>query len=307
MFGFGKQKFIGSRNKDLAYLKGFLIGQPLPSPLGWYAQKLPRGLLKAAVLFMFFVEIPAPFFVFVPGPLSVVFAAATAFLMVGIQAMGSFGYFSLVTIVGCLPLLDNTTPLALELTGLFSPGQPILVNAFVVLHTLCACVAFPFNSWLAKCWHLWAFWYQLPRFVQPLFGFVRFAHPFRWVHPYGVFPPNTGPGVKVTLLVEVTLGRKEWHELEFRFSPSNPRSAAALRRAASPSRRSGDHLRHLRPESHQLDGQHARLVRSVPLWVSCARVGVLSVLLARRRARAAQGQGARGAKAPLRFRCASPP
>ena len=28
MFGFGKQKFMGSTNKDLAYLKGFLIARP---------------------------------------------------------------------------------------------------------------------------------------------------------------------------------------------------------------------------------------------------------------------------------------
>jgi hypothetical protein len=28
MFGFGKQKFLGSRSKDLAYLKGFLVNQP---------------------------------------------------------------------------------------------------------------------------------------------------------------------------------------------------------------------------------------------------------------------------------------
>ena len=67
MFGFGKQKFLGSTNKDLAYLKGFLISQPLPSPLGWYAQKLPVALLKPAVLFMFLAEIPVPFFALFPG------------------------------------------------------------------------------------------------------------------------------------------------------------------------------------------------------------------------------------------------
>ncbi len=225
MLGFGKQKFVGSRSKDLAYLKGFLVGQPLPSKIGWYAQKLPAVLLKPAVLFMFFVEIIAPFFIFVPGPLSIVFAVGTVFLMIGIQAMGSFGYFSLATMVLCLPLLDNTTPLALSITGLFSQGQPILVNGFVALHTLFACVAFMFNSWLANSWHLWAFWYQLPRWIQPLFSFIRFAHPFRWCHAYGVFPPNTGPGVKATLLCEVTWDRKQWHELEFKFSPSNPKSA----------------------------------------------------------------------------------
>jgi hypothetical protein len=220
MFGFGKQKFIGSRSKDLAYLKGFLIAQPLPSPIGWYFQKLPTFMLKGAVLFMFFVEVPAPFFAFIPGPLSVVFAVSTIFLMIGIQAMGSFGYFSLATMVASIILFDNTTPRALEIGSMFSAGAPILVNAFVVMHTLGAIMALPFNSWLGQSWHLWAFWYQLPKWCQFPFTFVRLLHPFRWLHPYGVFPPNVSPGVKMSLLVEVTWDKKTWHELRFRFSPS---------------------------------------------------------------------------------------
>ncbi|HEY2732908.1 MAG TPA: lipase maturation factor family protein, partial [Polyangiales bacterium] len=46
MFGFGKQKFLGSTSKDLSYLKGFLLSQPLASPLGWYAHQLPTAFLK---------------------------------------------------------------------------------------------------------------------------------------------------------------------------------------------------------------------------------------------------------------------
>src|SRR5262249_48588649 len=83
MFGFGKQKFIGSRPKDAAYLKGFLINQPLLSPIGWYAQKLPVGMLKLALLFMFLAEIPIPFFVFVPGWPTLIAAVSTIFLMIG--------------------------------------------------------------------------------------------------------------------------------------------------------------------------------------------------------------------------------
>src|ERR1041385_9128139 len=138
MFGFGKQKFIGSRSKDLAYLKGFLIAQPLPSRIGWYFQKLPTFVLKGAVLFMFFTEVPAPFFAFFPGVPSIVFAVAAIFLMIGIPAMGSFGYFSVATIVLAIPLFDNATPRALHLGTLFAPGAPVVVNAFVVLHTICA-------------------------------------------------------------------------------------------------------------------------------------------------------------------------
>jgi hypothetical protein len=224
MFGFGKQKFIGSRKQDLAYLKGFFLNQPLLSPGGWYAYRLPMWLLKLSVLFMFFVEIPAPFFAFVPGVLSVVCAVATIALMLGIQLTGNFGYFSLLTIVCAIPLFDNDTPRALQLT-LFSPGEPVLTNAFVLVHTLAALGTFPFNSWLAQGWHLWAIWYQLPRWVQLPLNFYRWLHPFRWVHPYGVFPPNTTPGVKITLLAEVSWDNQTWHELRFAFAPSHPESA----------------------------------------------------------------------------------
>ncbi|MFI5307886.1 MAG: lipase maturation factor family protein [Polyangiales bacterium] len=224
MFGFGKQKFMGATIKDLAYLKGFLINQPLVSPLGWYVQKLPTVMLKPLVVFMFFAEVPAPCFAFFPGKLSLVFAACTVFLMIGIQAMGSFGYFSILTIVGCLPLLDNVTPGQLRLSELFAPGAPMLTNAFVLVHTFCVCLAFPFNSWVAQSWHLWSFWYRLPRVLQLPFDFVRFMHPFRWLHPYGVFPPNTSPGVKICLLVEVTWDNEHWEEVDFHYSVSNPKS-----------------------------------------------------------------------------------
>jgi hypothetical protein len=224
MFGFGKQKFLGSRPKDSAYLRGFLIYQPLLSPLGWLAHKLPLPLLKGAVLFMFVAEIPAPFFVFFPGVLSLICAALTAFLMVGIQLMGNFGYFSLATIVLCIPLLDNITPRAFELAGMFGPGAPVFTHAFVVVHTLSTLVVFPFNSWLGQSWSLWSVWYRLPRIFQPLFTLYRTLHPLRWLHPYGVFPPNNQPGVKISLLPEVSWDGTNWHELEFKFAPTNERS-----------------------------------------------------------------------------------
>src|SRR5690606_31158666 len=141
--------------------------------------------------------IPLPFGAFIPGWPSELFAIATAGLMVGIQAMGSFGYFSLLTIACCFPLLDTVTPTQLDLGSLFSAGAPIVTNAFVLVHTAGAGMAFIFNSWVAQSWHLWSSWYRLPPILQLPFHFIRLMHPFRWLHPYGVFPPNTGPGVKM--------------------------------------------------------------------------------------------------------------
>lgn len=225
MFGFGKLKFIGATLKDLAYLRGFLVAQPLPSPLGWHAQKLPLWMLRFLVVGMFIVEIPVPFFVFFPGTWSTIAALLTMGLMVGIIAMGSFGYFSLATMVVCITLFDNVTPTQLDLGGLFSTGAPVVTNAVVLMHTLGAAFVFPFNSWIGQSWHLWSTWFRLPPWMQLPFHFYRFLHPFRWLHPYGVFPPNTYPGVKMSLLVEVSWDGKEWKEVEFEYSPSHPMSA----------------------------------------------------------------------------------
>jgi hypothetical protein len=222
MFGFGKQKFVGSRRKDLAYLRGFLINQPLPSKLGWYAQKLPLPLLQGAVWLMFLVEVPAPFLALWPGAPSIVCAALTVLLMLGIQATGTFGYFSLVTVVLCLPLLDSVTPRELSLWAALADAGVAAATTFVFVHTACALVALPFNSWLGQSWHSWAYWYQLPRAVQPLFTFLRLMHPFRWLHPYGVFPPNNTPAVKMVPLFEVSWDKRTWHELEYRYSVSHP-------------------------------------------------------------------------------------
>ena len=225
LFGFGKQKFSGSRRQDLAYLRGFLVNQPLPSKLAWYAQKLPLPVLQAALCFMFVVEVPVPFLAFWPGLPSELCAALIALLMVGIQAMGTFGYFSLITLVLCLPLLDGSTPLALSLPRALHDPRAAAATAFAALHTLGALAALPFNSWLGQSWHMWAYWYQLPRWVQPCIELLRLAHPFRWLHPYGVFPPNNAPPAKMVPVFEVSWDGREWHELAFRYSASRPGSA----------------------------------------------------------------------------------
>jgi hypothetical protein len=224
MFGFGKQKFTGSRKEDLAYLKGFLTNQPLLSPLGWLAQKLPLPYLRWAVLGMFVAEIPLPFLAFIPGWPSLIFAIATALLMLGIQLMGSFGYFSFMTICCALPLLDSITPQQLVLSNMFSWGQPIITNWFVVVHSLAALCVLPWNSWLGQSWMLWSAWYQLPRWALIPLWFFQWLHPFRWLHPYGVFPPNNQPGAKVALLLELSWDLAQWHEVEFKYAPSHERS-----------------------------------------------------------------------------------
>ncbi len=41
MLGFGKLKFLGTNSKHHCYIKGFLIGQPIPTRVGWLGYHLP--------------------------------------------------------------------------------------------------------------------------------------------------------------------------------------------------------------------------------------------------------------------------
>lgn len=225
MFGFGKNKFMGASKEDNGYLKGFLTSQPLPNYLGWYAQKLPMWTMRLLLVVMFIVEIPVPLMMLIPGDLSIIAAVTTALLMVGIISFGSFGYFSLVTIVGCIVLFDNETPTALSLSGLFGAGAPNFTNAFILLHTIGSLFVFPFNSWVGQSWSHWTIWLRFKsRLLRWPVAMLRILHPFRWLHPYGVFPPKSFPAHKGAVIVEVSWDGDNWHECEFSFFCSHERA-----------------------------------------------------------------------------------
>ena len=117
----------GSTSQDTGYLKGFLVNQPLPSPLGWIAQKLPLPALKGALVLMFLVEIPVPFSVFLPGRASVVGALSIDGFMLVIWPSGTFGYFSLIMMVVSLSWLDRADRACLlVLRLLFAARRPVL-------------------------------------------------------------------------------------------------------------------------------------------------------------------------------------
>jgi hypothetical protein len=236
MFGFGKAKFAESTKEDWAYLTGFLVNQPLPSKLGWYLQKLPVWLLKLALLVMFVTEIPIPFLVFHPA-LGLVAAAIIVGLMLAIQLCGSFGYFSLVMAVACVALLDTETPRALRLSGLFATAAPVFTHTVVALHLLGALIALPFNSWVGQHWHHWVYFQRAPAWLTFPIDFYRFFHALRWVHPFGVFPPKTQPGIRTVPIVEVSSDGERWKEVEYPLACTRPESAP---RFISPHHARGD-------------------------------------------------------------------
>jgi hypothetical protein len=227
LFGFGKFKFLGATKHDRGYLKGFLINQPLPSYIGWYMQKLPMWMLKGALFMMFITEIPLPLLLFFPGRASIIGGVAIFFLMIAIQACGSFGYFSLVMMIVCVTTLDSITPRGLGWSTMFATPSAAIASTIFLLHTFGALLNFAFNSWVSQRWFLWPHLQRIPsRILRAPLTFYRLLYPFRVFHSYGVFFPGTSPGIKCVPVMEFSWdGGETWIECPFKYATSLPSSA----------------------------------------------------------------------------------
>ncbi|MEN9798096.1 MAG: hypothetical protein RL653_1792 [Pseudomonadota bacterium] len=93
--------------RDLTALDFHFWTQPLPGPLSSVAQGLPPALLKAATAATFVVEGILPFGVFGPPRVRAWTAAGFAALQLAILATGNYGFFNLLTLALCVPLLDD--------------------------------------------------------------------------------------------------------------------------------------------------------------------------------------------------------
>ena len=91
----------------LTALNYHFLTQPLPTPLAWYAARLPPGLSKVATGAMFVVELGLPFLIFCPRRLRFVAAFGILLLQCCILLTGNYNWFNLQTMLLCLPLLDD--------------------------------------------------------------------------------------------------------------------------------------------------------------------------------------------------------
>jgi predicted DCC family thiol-disulfide oxidoreductase YuxK len=81
--------------------------QPLPTPLAWYADHLPRTLLMVATAATFVIELGLPFLIFCPRRLRFVAAFGFLLLQTLILLTGNYAFFNLLGMALCLVLFDD--------------------------------------------------------------------------------------------------------------------------------------------------------------------------------------------------------
>jgi len=176
--------------------------QPLPTPLAWYAHHLPGVVQTACVIGVFFAELIVPFFYLLPRRFRIIGAWITIVFQLLIAATGNYTFFNLLTILLCIPLLDDRH---LHLTPLPQQVRRLrIVPAFVAIFLIVTGI----SQLLLPARMVW-----LEEVVQP-------SH---IVNRYGLFAIMTT--TRPEILVEGSDDGTEWKTYEFKYKAGDVQQA----------------------------------------------------------------------------------
>ncbi|MEO6870796.1 MAG: lipase maturation factor family protein [Chthoniobacterales bacterium] len=179
--------------------------QPLPTVLGWWADKSPEGVKHFSVAATLVIEVVLPFFIWLPRRLRLFAAGAIVLLQVVIGLTGNYAFFNLLTIALCFLLIDDYVWNAKRLTSPSTGARwPVWVPALVLVGTL------PINAMLlySGC-RPEATW---PRPLTFLYGKLA---PFRIVNGYGLFRVMTKE--RPEIIIEGSNDGADWQPYLFKW------------------------------------------------------------------------------------------
>jgi hypothetical protein len=192
----------------------------LPTWTGWYVHQLPAWFQKLSALGTFAVELVVPFFVF--GPRQFRFAAAGAFaaLNLFIAATGNYGFFNLLSVVLCVPLLDDRvfrigvlrrlTDRLPELHGPFT-ARPLRAQ---LLAAVIGLVLVALNAMILT--RALRFRIDWPVRMSRLY---ELQQPFQLANGYGLFARMTTE--RPEIIIEGSRDGEIWKTYEFRWKPGD--------------------------------------------------------------------------------------
>jgi predicted DCC family thiol-disulfide oxidoreductase YuxK len=203
---------------NLSALSYHFLTQPLPTPLAWYAARLPPSMLKFATGGMLFIELALPFLIFSPRRLRFVAAFGILLLQGCILITGNYNWFNLQTMLLCLPLFDDSAiqkvlprrfaPLRSNQREDKTPRRPV---AIIVISALASLIVFCSMIQMDE-----RFGGSPPAFAQAI---DRFVGPLHITSPYGLFAVMTTE--RHEIIIEGSNDGVEWREYEFRYKPGN--------------------------------------------------------------------------------------
>jgi len=184
--------------------------QPLPTPVAWYAHHLPAGFQRVCVFGVFAVELAVPMLFLMPRKLRIIGAWITIVFQMLIAITGNYAFFNLLTILLCVPLLDDHHLRRFKPFSSQSPGRRAAPKTIAALGLLL--ISMGSSQILAM---LGAF-YALP---GPIAWLDSKAEIFRVVNRYGLFAIMTTS--RPEIVIEGSDGGEHWLPYEFKFKPGD--------------------------------------------------------------------------------------
>jgi hypothetical protein len=192
--------------------------QPLPNRIGWFAHHLPEPVQRLSTIGTFFFELAVPFLALGPAPVRLAACALLLFFQLVIFATGNYGFFNLLAMLLCVPLLDDRY---LSPLGVW-PSVPATAGSGPAV-TVVIAVVFALFIVLNLLQFIRLFW--RPAWLSRLLTLPELA---RVTSPYGLFAVMTTG--RLEFIIEGSDDLMEWRPYGFRWKPGDlrrvPRQAA---------------------------------------------------------------------------------
>jgi predicted DCC family thiol-disulfide oxidoreductase YuxK/uncharacterized membrane protein YphA (DoxX/SURF4 family) len=194
---------------NLSALRVHYETQPLPTWIAWYAHQLPASAQAACTFLLLAVEVICPVLIFAGRRARLVAAALFMLLQGLIMLTGNYTFFNWLTILLCIPLLDDRIlrrPSAVEVAHSRRWPRwvtlPIAVVIFVV--TFIQLIG---TFRIAQRW------------PAPVIAVYRWVAPFRTLNSYGLFAFMTQK--RNEIIVEGSNDGQHWVDYEFKYKPGD--------------------------------------------------------------------------------------
>jgi predicted DCC family thiol-disulfide oxidoreductase YuxK/uncharacterized membrane protein YphA (DoxX/SURF4 family) len=201
---------------NLTALRVHYETQPLPTWIGWYAHQLPAGTQAVCQFLMLAIELLAPPLIFCGRRARFLAGAIIAALQVAILLTGNYTFFNWLTLLLCLPLLDDRALRVFRRQPEEAPvvpttraarwPWPLTLAWTMVIGTM---TSIPFLG-AARVNQNWP---------APVLALYAWLEPFRSFNGYGLFAVMTQ--TRPEIILEGSNDGRNWKEYEFKYKPGD--------------------------------------------------------------------------------------
>lgn len=197
--------------------------QPLPHTLSPWVHSLPSWLDWISLNAMYFIEIVLPFFFFLPKNWRRFALFGQVILQLAILFSGNYGFFNLLTLSLCIPLLDDgLVPKRFRpSSGPDKKQKKKVIHAFHLSH-----IAILYFLFLTTGWNFLQSDLQGNRtdlIQEPHKNWTisvrNYIQPIRSINSYGLFRVMTK--TRPEIIVEGSMNGEDWKLYDFRWKPDH--------------------------------------------------------------------------------------